>query len=233
MTDFAARLASVKQAIFEAETHANRPQQVTLLAVSKTRPISDIEAAYQQGLRAFGENYVQEGVDKVIALSEIGPYKDIHWHFIGPLQSNKTRAIAEHFHWLHTLEREKIAQRLNDQRPVHLPPLNVLIQVNISAEDSKAGISLDEVPALAQAIAQLPNLSLRGLMCIPAPAHTDTEQLRLKTEFEQMAAALKQLQQHYPQADTLSMGMSDDLALAIAAGSTMVRIGTALFGPRS
>jgi len=233
MTDFATRLASVKQAIFAAETQANRPHQVALLAVSKTRPASDIEEAYQQGLRAFGENYVQEGVEKVIALSETGPYKDIDWHFIGPLQSNKTRAIAEHFHWLHTLERDKIAQRLNDQRAAHLPPLNVLIQVNISAEDSKAGVSLDQVPALAQAIAQLPNLSLRGLMCIPAPAHSDAEIARLKAEFEQMAASLNQLQQQHPQADTLSMGMSDDLALAIAAGSTMVRIGTALFGPRS
>jgi len=122
---------------------------------------------------------------------------------------------------------------LNDQRAAHLPPLNVLIQVNISAEDSKAGVSLDQVPALAQTIAQLPNLSLRGLMCIPAPAHSDAEIARLKVEFEQMAASLNQLQQQHPQADTLSMGMSDDLALAIAAGSTMVRIGTALFGPRS
>jgi len=154
---------------------------------------------------------------------------DIEWHFIGPIQSNKTRQVAEHFHWVHTIDREKIAKRLNDQRPSTLPKLNVLIQVNISAQESKSGISLEEIPALAQAINALPNLELKGLMCIPAPL--DAEQL--KQEFNAMHEAYQSLQQTYPQVDTLSMGMSADLELAIECGSNMVRIGTAIFGQRN
>lgn len=199
-------------------------QAVALLAVSKKHPSESIAAIYQQGQRCFGENYVQEGVDKVNALKEL----DIQWHFIGPIQSNKTRLVSEHFSWVHTIDRDKIAQRLNDQRPAHLPALNVLIQVNISDQDSKSGISLNDVPALAEMINQQPNLTLRGLMCIPAPQ----DEAQLKNEFTAMHQAYEKLKQQYAQVDTLSMGMSGDLELAIACGSNMVRVGTAIFGQR-
>jgi pyridoxal phosphate enzyme (YggS family) len=151
------------------------------------------------------------------------------WHFIGPLQSNKSRLVAEHFAWCHTVDRLRIAQRLSDQRPADLPPLNVLIQINISDEQSKSGIALSELPALAEALAALPNLTLRGLMAIPAPEADYQRQLAV---FNQMNDAFLALRQRYPQADTLSMGMTDDMAAAIAAGSTLVRIGTAIFGAR-
>ena len=198
---------------------------VVLLAVSKKHSIESIQQVYEQGQTCFGENYVQEGVDKAQALKHL----DIEWHFIGPIQSNKTRQVAEHFHWVHTIDREKIAKRLNDQRPSTLPKLNVLIQVNISAQESKSGISLEEIPALAQAINALPNLELKGLMCIPAPLGAE----QLKQEFNAMHEAYQSLQQTYPQVDTLSMGMSADLELAIECGSNMVRIGTAIFGQRN
>lgn len=205
-----------------AQAHGS---QVTLLAVSKKHSIESIETIYRQGQRAFGENYVQEGTDKARALTHL----DIEWHFIGPIQSNKSRAVAEHFHWVHTIDRGKIAQRLHDQRPAHLPPLNVLIQVNISDQDSKSGIELSQVAELANAIAQLPHLKLRGLMCIPAPQ----DEAQLKTEFLAMKQAFKTLQATYASVDTLSMGMSGDLSLAIECGSNLVRIGTAIFGQRS
>ncbi len=205
-----------------AQAHGS---QVALLAVSKKHSSESIETVYQQGQRAFGENYVQEGTDKARALAHL----DIEWHFIGPIQSNKSRAVAEHFHWVHTIDREKIAQRLNDQRPAHLPALNVLIQVNISDQDSKSGIELSQVAELASAIAQLPHLRLRGLMCIPAPQ----DEAQLKTEFLAMHQAFKTLQATYASVDTLSMGMSGDLSLAIECGSNLVRIGTAIFGQRS
>lgn len=205
-------------------------QDVTLLAVSKKHIGAAIEHIHGLGQSSFGENYVQEGVDKVNALNNL----DIDWHFIGPLQSNKTRVVAENFNWLHTLDREKIALRLNDQRPENLAPLNVLIQVNISDQDSKSGVSLNDVDALAQCIAELPHLELRGLMCIPAPQET----AQLKQEFLAMQAKFLQLQNQYKdqkhtKIDTLSMGMSGDLDLAIECGSTMVRIGTAIFGQRT
>lgn len=232
MTDLATRIEHVKAQMLEAETAAGRRGKVKLLAVSKTRPDADIEAAYKLGLRAFGENYVQEGVDKTINLSEQGPLKDIEWHFIGPIQSNKSRLVSEHFHWVHTIDRLKIAQRLDEQRPPQLEPLNVLIQVNISEQESKSGVSLQEVEQLAAEISDMPNLKLRGLMCIPAPAETDQDSQRLTNEFNAMSNMLTQLGETYPSADTLSMGMSGDLEQAIQSGSTMVRIGTAIFGPR-
>lgn len=207
---------------------AERPRTaVKLLAVSKTKPAEQVRACYALGQRSFGENYLQDGLEKVTALADL---TDIEWHFIGPLQSNKTRAVAEHFHWLETLARDKIAQRLNDQRPEHLPPLNVLIQVNISAEPQKAGVMIEDIATLAEAIQTLPRLNLRGLMCIPE----DTDDTpRLRQQFEQMHQAFCELQRHYPAIDTLSMGMSADLELAIACGSTEVRIGTDIFGARS
>jgi pyridoxal phosphate enzyme (YggS family) len=200
-------------------------REVTLLAVSKKHCAENIEAVYHQGQNCFAENYVQEGVDKVNGLAHL----NIDWHFIGPIQSNKTRLVAEHFSWVHTIDRDKIAQRLNDQRPDHLTPLNVLIQVNISDQDSKSGVSLDDVEALAHCISQLPKLCLRGLMCIPAPQ----DEIQLKNEFAAMHNAYKTLQTQYTNVDTLSMGMSGDLKLAITCGSNMVRIGTAIFGQRN
>jgi len=197
---------------------------VALLAVSKRHSIESIRHIYSLGQRSFGENYVQEGVEKTQLLSDL----DIQWHFIGPIQSNKTKPVAEHFHWVHTIDREKIASRLSQQRPDNLDKLNVLIQVNISQQESKSGIALDELEKLASHIDSLSNLRLRGLMCIPAPLN-ETD---LENDFANMHAAFIHLQEHYPEVDTLSMGMSQDLDLAVAGGSTMVRIGTAIFGQR-
>ncbi|GHD94481.1 YggS family pyridoxal phosphate enzyme [Pseudocitrobacter faecalis] len=180
------------------------------------------------GQRAFGENYVQEGVEKIRFFQDKG-ITDLQWHFIGPLQSNKSRLVAEHFDWCHTVDRLKIATRLSEQRPAHLPPLNVLIQVNISDEQSKSGIEPEAVDALAAEVSALPNLCLRGLMAIPAP---ETEYDKQFAVAQQMAVAFARLKTHYPTVDTLSLGMSDDMEAAIAAGSTMVRIGTAIFGAR-
>ncbi|TDQ57902.1 hypothetical protein EDC45_0969 [Mesocricetibacter intestinalis] len=203
---------------------------VKLLAVSKTKPIEAILAAYQQGQTAFGENYVQEGVEKILALQQLGIRPQ--WHFIGPLQSNKTRAVAEHFDWMQTLDRVKIASRLNEQRPPHKAPLNVLIQINISDESSKSGIPPSQMLSLAQHIVTMPNLCLRGLMAIPAATRDQHMQI---AAFDAMAKLFQRLQQAYPtqNIDTLSMGMSDDMATAIRCGSTMVRIGSAIFGQRS
>ncbi len=196
-----------------------RAPGVTLLAVSKGQSIERIRDAVAAGQKAFGENYVQEALAKMAALPA-----DLEWHLIGPLQSNKTRIAAGHFAWVQTLEREKIAQRLSEQRPERLPPLNVLIQVNVSGEASKSGLAPRDVPALAQAVQQMPRLKLRGLMAIPEPGAPRERYREVKVLFEKMK----------PQFgfDTLSMGMSDDMELAIAEGSTMVRIGTAIFGPR-
>ena len=227
MTSIQHNLQEVRQRIAAAAARCGRsPEEITLLAVSKTKPASDVAEALQAGQLAFGENYVQEGVDKILALA--GTYQP-EWHFIGPLQSNKSRLVAEHFAWCHTVDRLRIATRLNDQRPAHLPPLNVLIQVNISDENSKSGIMPDALPELAQAVAALPNLQLRGLMAIPAPEKDYQRQLAV---CQKMADLLASLKKHYPSVDTLSLGMSDDMEAAIAAGSTMVRIGTAIFGAR-
>ena len=208
---------------------ARRPNSVQLLAVSKTKPIKLLEQAMAVGQRAFGENYVQEGVEKVQYFQSNHADIALEWHFIGPIQSNKTRPIAEHFDWVHSVDRLKIAQRLNEQRPNNLGELNVLIQVNISSEESKSGTTSDEVMELAAAINAMPNLTLRGLMSIPANVSNYDEQL---AAFTQLASIQNQLRAQYPQVDTLSMGMSGDMDAAIEAGSTMVRIGTAIFGTR-
>jgi PLP dependent protein len=227
MTSIEHNLQQVRERIAAAAARCGRaPEEITLLAVSKTKPASAIAEAIAAGQRAFGENYVQEGVEKV---AELAAHPDLQWHFIGPLQSNKSRLVAENFAWCHTVDRLRIAQRLNDQRPAALPPLNVLIQVNISDEHSKSGIMLEAVAGLAQQIAALPRLRLRGLMAIPAPEQDYARQLAV---CQQMASAFRALQQDYPGVDTLSLGMSDDMDAAIAAGSTMVRIGTAVFGAR-
>lgn len=196
-----------------------------LLAVSKTRSADEIREVWQAGCRDFGENYLQEALGKQDALQDLA----ITWHFIGPLQSNKTRPVATHFDWVHSVDRLKLAQRLNEQRPADLPPLNVCIQVNIDDEASKSGVAPDEVEPLANAIREMPRLRLRGLMCIPHPWEAIEQQRR-------PLAALRQLQEHLlangHAVDTLSMGMSDDLEAAIIEGSTIVRIGTAVFGER-
>ncbi len=221
------QLQQVRQRIANACQSAGRePHSVELLAVSKTKPLSMLLEAYDQGQRQFGENYLQDALEKI----EANPHDDIIWHFIGAIQSNKTKTIAENFAWVHTLEREKIARRLSEQRPAHLPPLKVCIQVNISEETAKSGVSLAELPNLAAIVNELPKLELVGLMCIPAAQQTEAVQ---RQAFVAMAAALRQLQQHYPQCQTLSMGMSGDLELAIDEGTTMVRIGTDIFGARA
>ena len=212
--------------IREAELRACRPAgSVALLAVSKTRTPDEVRQAYAAGLRAFGENYLQDALSKIEPLADL----DICWHFIGPLQSNKTRAVATHFDWVHSVDRLKIAQRLSEQRPADMPPLNLCIQVNISREPSKSGVAPDEVLALARQVALLPRVVLRGLMAIPA---ADLDAAEQRHTFARMQQLLEQLQAHLPAVDTLSMGMSDDLEAAVAEGSTLVRIGTALFGPR-
>ncbi|MFU2122186.1 YggS family pyridoxal phosphate-dependent enzyme [Gallibacterium anatis] len=225
--EIAQNLAHIRQQI--ADCHPT--QEVTLLAVSKTKPFADILKAYHAGQRQFGENYVQEGVEK-IQLAQQQNLNDITWHLIGPLQSNKTRIVAEHFDWVQTIDRVKIAERLSQQRPDHLQPLQVLIQINISDENSKSGITPQQMEELAQQIINLPKLQLRGLMAIPAPTEDINQQTAV---FNQMKVLLQQLQQRFPQQklDTLSMGMSDDMQTAIACGSTMVRIGTAIFGKRN
>jgi len=229
MNDIAHNLAQVRNKISAAASLCGRvSEDITLLAVSKTKPASAVAEAIQAGQRAFGENYVQEGVEKVLHFREAG-VEGLQWHFIGPLQSNKSRLVAEHFDWCHTVDRLRIASRLSEQRPAHLPPLNVLIQVNISDEESKSGISLTEVDSLADAIMELKGLTLRGLMAIPAP---ESEYVRQFAVAGQMAVAFTRLKTRYPTIDTLSLGMSDDMDAAIAAGSTMVRIGTAIFGAR-
>ena len=229
MNDIAHNLTQVRDKISAAATRCGRAsEEVSLLAVSKTKPASAIAEAIAAGQREFGENYVQEGVDKIRHFQETG-MMGLQWHFIGPLQSNKSRLVAEHFDWCHTVDRLRIATRLNEQRPADKAPLNVLIQINISDENSKSGIALAELDALAAQVAELPGLRLRGLMAIPAP---ETEYERQFAVAQQMAVAFEALKARYVTVDTLSLGMSDDMEAAIAAGSTMVRIGTAIFGAR-
>ena len=202
------------------------PADITLLAVSKTRPATDIAAAYACGQRAFGENYLQEAEAKIDALADLA----IDWHFIGRIQGNKTRPVAERFAWVHGLASARHAQRLNDQRPADLPPLQVCLQVNLSGEASKEGVSEDEALALARTVAQLPHLTLRGLMTLPAPSDDPAEQ---RAVFARLAALKARINRETGLAmDTLSMGMSDDLEAAVCEGATLVRIGTAVFGPR-
>ena len=214
---------------YDEQKCGRTPESVQLLAVSKTKPVEAILEAHQAGQTAFGENYVQEGVSKVQHFAEHYPDNRIEWHFIGPIQSNKSRLVAEHFDWVHTIDRPKIAQRLNDQRPSELKPLQVLIQVNTSGEASKSGVTEAEVFELAELISRLPNLTLRGLMSIPANVSDYESQLH---EFQKLATLKQTLEAQFPEIDTLSMGMSGDMTAAIEAGSTMVRIGTAIFGVR-
>ncbi|MEM5386617.1 YggS family pyridoxal phosphate-dependent enzyme [Paraburkholderia phymatum] len=228
MPDLAHNLDAVHQRIALAAQVAGRdPRSIALLAVSKTFPAEDVRAAHAAGQRAFGENYVQESLTKIEALPDLRA--SIEWHFIGPLQSNKTRPVAEHFDWVHSVDRLKIAQRLSEQRPDVLPPLNVCLQVNISGEASKSGVTPEEALHVAREVASLPKLRLRGLMAIPEPAG-DVEQQRaphraLRELFETLRAEGLEL-------DTLSMGMSGDLEAAVLEGATIVRIGTAIFGAR-
>jgi len=220
------RYKTVKNRIDQACKKAHRPNQsVQLLAVSKTKPIEDIQALAAIGQQAFGENYLQESLIKIEACPEL------EWHFIGPIQSNKTKPIAENFQWVHSVDRLKIAQRLSQQRPTDLPKLNILLEVNISEEPSKAGFTPEEILQVAPQIAALANLNLRGLMAIPHIAKTEAEQ---RAPFAKMRALLEQVQHNHPdwQFDTLSMGMSGDLEAAILEGATIVRIGTDIFGAR-
>ena len=226
MTTITLNLRAVRSRIERAAVACGRrPADIALLAVSKTHPAAYIAEAYGSGQHAFGESYAQEAVRKITQLAELS----IEWHFIGPLQSNKTRQIAEHFQWVHSIDRERIASRLNEARPEHLQPLDVCIQVNVSGEDSKGGVALGSEHELARAISQLKRLRLRGLMTIPEPTTDSALQRRrfallrrLKDELNSAGYAL----------DTLSMGMSDDLEAAIAEGATLVRVGTAIFGNR-
>jgi len=212
--------------ISKAAMDAQRdPESITLMAVSKTKPPQDIILAYQAGARHFGENYLQEAQHKIAALNAL----PITWHFIGPIQSNKTRPIAELFDWVHSVDRLKVAQRLSDQRPHELNPLQICLQVNVSNEPTKSGVALHEAEALALAIDALPNIVLRGLMAIPEPSDEFEAQ---QSAFLKVRDLFEQIQCHIPHIDTLSMGMSQDLEAAIAEGATIVRIGTDIFGAR-
>ncbi|WP_313297888.1 YggS family pyridoxal phosphate-dependent enzyme [Pseudomonas sp.] len=223
MSTIADNLSALAARIERAALAAGRdPASVRLLAVSKTKPASAIREAHAAGVLDVGENYLQEALAKQLELAEL----PLIWHFIGPIQSNKTKAIAEHFDWVHSVDRLKIAQRLSEQRPAHLAPLNICLQVNVSGEDSKSGCAPADLASLANAVAALPNLRLRGLMAIPEPSDDRASQ-------EAAFAILRQLQHGLDlPLDTLSMGMSHDLEAAIAQGATWVRIGTALFGAR-
>lgn len=229
MTTIPANLQAVKQRIAAACDLAGRsPDSVRLLAVSKTWPESAVRAAVGAGQRAFGESYVQEALPKLAALADLA----LEWHFIGPLQSNKTRPVAENFAWVHSIERLKIAERLSAQRPAHLPPLNVCVEVNVSGEASKSGCTLKEAPALCCAVAALPQIKLRGLMAIPAPS-VDEKSALARRPFDDLRVLYDALRAEGLPLDTLSMGMSHDLEAAIMAGATLVRIGTAIFGERN
>jgi pyridoxal phosphate enzyme (YggS family) len=229
MSDLAQHLEAVQHRIAQAARAAGRdPSSVALLAVSKTFPAEAVREAYAAGQRAFGENYVQESLDKIAALGDLRA--ELIWHFIGPLQSNKTRPVAEHFDWVHSIDRLKIAQRLSEQRPEGLPPLNVCVQVNVSGEASKSGIDGAQASALAHAVAALPRLKLRGLMSIPEPeAELEAQRVPHRT----LHALFDQLRAEGLQIDTLSMGMSADLEAAVLEGATIVRVGTAIFGART
>ena len=227
MSTLEQRYQTVSAHISLACEQAHRSKdEVQLLAVSKTKPAHMVETLYNLGQRSFGENYLQDAIEKITNLSHL---PDIEWHFIGPIQSNKTRVIAEYFQWVETLDRDKIAQRLNDQRPAELAPLKVLIQVNISREEQKSGISPEQVENFASFIEQLPNLSLHGLMCIPEATQDEG---KLAHQFDEMAQLIKKLSTNHRHCSVLSMGMSNDLQLAIQHGSSQVRIGTDIFGAR-
>ena len=226
MTAILSNLQAVHAAINQAALMAQRDSaRITLLAVSKTVPATVVREVYSAGQQAFGENFVQEALDKIHDLRDL----PLQWHFIGPIQSNKTRAIAENFSWVHSVDRLKIAQRLSDQRPTNMPPLNVCLQINVSGESTMGGVAPDEAEALTHAIAILPRLKLRGLMAIPAPAEELAVQ---RTSFAKMRKLLIGLNNTGLELDTLSIGMSHDLTAAIMEGATIVRVGTAIFGSR-
>ncbi|MEN9374295.1 MAG: hypothetical protein RIR79_1847 [Pseudomonadota bacterium] len=237
MSTIAQNLADIQKRIESAALSAYRaPNSVALLAVSKTFGVDAIAQAYAAGQRAFGENYIQEAVEKIQTfrlMPDFADMKDLEWHCIGPIQSNKTRWVAEHFDWVHTIDRLKIAQRLSEQRPAHLPPLQVCIQVNVDGGITKSGVAPEDALALAQAVAQLPNLRLRGVMCIPEPAPDFVAACAVFTGaravFDAISNAINAVNGSI---DTLSMGMSADVEAAIASGSTMVRVGSAIFGSR-
>lgn len=227
MTAILSNLQAAREAIAQAAKTAHRDAaEVSLLAVSKTFPAAAVREAYRAGQTAFGENYVQEALEKIHALRDL----PLEWHFIGPMQSNKTRAIAETFAWVHSVDRLRIAERLSAQRPPHMPPLNVCLQVNVSGEATKSGVAPEAAAQLAHGVMQLPHLRLRGLMAIPSPATGETQQ---RVPFAQMKALLEQLRAQGIALDTLSMGMSHDYQAAIMEGATIVRIGTAIFGARN
>ncbi|MGK5059975.1 YggS family pyridoxal phosphate-dependent enzyme [Janthinobacterium sp. LB2P49] len=231
MSTIEQNLQAVRESIAQAALEAQRaPGDVTLLAVSKTFGADAVLEAMRAGQAAFGENYLQEALDKIAAVQLALPQGGPVWHFIGPIQSNKTRPIAEHFDWVHTVEREKIAARLSEQRPAGLADLNICLQVNISGEASKSGVAPAELPALARAVAQLPRLRLRGLMAIPEP---ETELSRQRAAFAQLRALYEQLKSEGLALDTLSMGMSADLRAAVLEGASIVRVGSAIFGSRN
>lgn len=227
MTTIASNLQAVRAAIASsADTHGRTDRDITLLAVSKSFPADSVRAAYHAGQHRFAENYAQEALDKMTALEDL----PLEWHFIGPIQSNKTRAIAEHFAWVHSVDRLKVAERLSAQRPEHLPPLQICLQVNISGEASKSGVTPAQAGMLAMQIAPLPRLTLRGLMAVPAPGPGGDAQ---RPAFAALRVLRDRLNRQGLQLDTLSMGMSHDYPAAIAEGATMVRIGTAIFGNRT
>ncbi len=220
-------LTKVTARVQHAAHQAGRnPNEIRLVAVSKTHPAGVVAQAWRHGQRCFGESYLQEALAKQ---SQLGPLEGLEWHFIGPIQSNKTRAVAQHFAWAHCVDRERIARRLSAQRPPELPDLQVCIQINIDQEASKAGVSLDELPDLAHQVAALPRLQLRGLMAIPAPSQGEAQQ---RASFARVREALEALQAQGLALDTLSMGMSGDLEAAVAEGATLIRVGTDIFGPR-
>ncbi|MEX1670612.1 YggS family pyridoxal phosphate-dependent enzyme [Zhongshania guokunii] len=228
-TTIIANIAAIQARIAAAQQYsASLTPHLTLMAVSKTRSAEDIAAALKAGIEHIGENYLQEAVAKQAELQD----KNICWHFIGPIQSNKTRTVAEHFSWVHSVDRAKILSRLNEQRPPALGPLNICLQVNINNEPSKAGASIADIPALAELALSLPQLRLRGLMAIPANTDDPAQQRR---NFAAVRKLLNSLRQHFPaaQLDTLSMGMSGDMEAAIAEGATILRIGSDIFGPRA
>lgn len=227
MNSIRKRLKAVRERITHSEQVYHRtPGSVQLLAVSKTRPVGDLLRAMEAGQRMFGENYLQEALEKIRELQQ----QDAEWHFIGRVQSNKTRPIAENFHWVHCVEKASHAQRLNDQRPEHLPPLNICLQVNLDREQTKGGVAPEQAAELASLCRVLPRLRLRGLMTLPAPAEGLAAQRR---PFQKLRALKEVLSTTEHPLDTLSMGMSDDLEAAVAEGATIVRIGTAIFGPRT
>ena len=230
MNQIAQHLFQVKERIAQAAARANRNlQQIRLLAVSKTKPAEAVMAAHAAGQRCFGESYAQEAATKIDALRQQPEYCDIEWHFIGPLQSNKSKLVAERFDWVQSVDRDKLIDRLNNQRPASMAPLNICLQINISGESSKSGTSEQEIFRLAELVSHSERLVLRGVMAIPE--HTSDENV-LATQMARMQTLFTELARQYPTVDTLSMGMTEDLELAIAHGSTMVRVGTAIFGAR-